>query len=324
MKISDFRRGGTISSTLEDFFSGPGRAYLSMEVSDFCEPEAYRQFKASIANYALGLSGRERLDLYQRVHDLAGGITKTGKGRVRYELKDSFIGEDEANLIIMKLLHGGMTQHGLAQELRCSRQTIDTRMANLRCGVTLGDMSVQICAKYGGLLESTVHPVLLPLSLSEIYLLLSCLGSAAKEGDTRDPHAATAYELGQKIYFQLTDYARERVDGRLSEAGIDYRGGIRPTFVEIAEGDLRHSSTRYDSRDRWLFLEKSEALVKVTCAGGVGAPYTITGRLRPSEDPAGHPELLAGRNPAHCFCLLQENGDIEVLSWADVIDIDKA
>ena len=275
------------------------------------------------ADYALGLSGKERLGLYQCVHDLASWITRTGKERVRYELKDSFIGEDEANLIIMKLLHGGMTQHDLSQELRCSRQTIDTRMANLRRGVTLGDMSVQICAKYGGLLESTVHPVLLPLSLSEVYLLLSCLGNSTKEGDRRDPHAAMAYELGQKIYFRLTDYAKERVGRCLSEVGIDYRGGARPTFVEIAEGDLGHVSARYDSRDRWLFFEKTGALVKVTCAGDDGTPYTITGRLRPSEDPAGHPELLAGRNPAHCFCLLQENGDIKVLSWADVVDIDR-
>lgn len=285
---------------------------------------AFRRDLARRANELARLD--DRLELYREAHDLMERLRADGLATHRYELRNSFLSSDEVNLAILRALQTPMSQEELASSvLRCSTQAVSERASALQDGWRLGDMLVRIAPRYGGRLESTVHPVLLPLNLTEVYVLLGILGRAAQGGEQRDPHSVIARDLAQKVYFQLSDYARGRIDQRLEEQGALPGGGKPPAnCVEVdrsAGGGPLESLLR--SRE-WAFLEKTGELVEVTVGEKNGEPTTYRGTLCPWERPEPHIPAGDVRNPANFFTLRREDGSFVALHWGDVADVRRA
>lgn len=316
------------------------RFYASLQGQGFsaCRADAFdgefAKLKNAVAEYARGVcGGMRRLHLFQGIHDQVEELRACGFTRATYALNQSFIGDDEANLIVLKLLHTPMTQDAIAVELGCSYQAVNTRVKRLQDGVRLGDMGVTIAPSYGGRLESTVHPVLLPLNLSEVYVLLSTLEKAAAALSDADPHAAIMRDVAEKVSFQLSPYARERVAARLAEMGLHVRDGVPPAFeLETRPGPRDQGQAGRNGSRRpvrlsanWLYLEKAGVPVRVTCSGNApDGERVCVGTLAPGVNPADYPDQLGGRSPATCFALRRPDRTIAILSWGDVLDIEMA
>ena len=105
----------------------------------------------------------------------AAGLTEND-----YTLQRSFLTDTDIDLLLMKALHEPKTQQQLANDIfLCSTQAIAERLNALRDGLRIGDMTITLNPARGGKLQTTVHPVMLPLNLSEAYVLLQALGTRA-------------------------------------------------------------------------------------------------------------------------------------------------
>lgn len=285
---------------------------------------AFRRDLARRANELARLD--DRLELYREAHDLMERLRADGLATHRYELRNSFLSSDEVNLAILRALQTPMSQEELASSvLRCSTQAVSERASALQDGWRLGDMLVRIAPRYGGRLESTVHPVLLPLNLTEVYVLLGILGRAAGDGEQLDPHSVIARDLAQKVYFQLSDYARGRIDQRLEEQGALPDHGTPPENCVEVDRSAGGGSLASLLRSRELaFLEKTGEPVEVTVGEKDDEPTTYRGTLCPRERPESHIPAGDVRNPANFFTLRREDGSFVALHWGDVADVRRA
>lgn len=337
MTLYEFiKREHLASGQLERFFLHEGRRLSERSIEDF--DVYFLKFKEKLARYAdRSLYGKDRLALFQETHVFLEILRNKIPGiQSTYELNQSFLSGAEIDLIILKALHEPMSQETLAQSvLKCSRNTANERITALQNGKRLGDMSVQIPPAYRGQYESTVHPILLPLNLTEVYVLLSALGDAGQEHGETNPHAVIARDLAEKVYFQLTDYARSRIDDRLDERGVKPEHDTPPTYdfetYRSGQGDAVITKVRR-SRN-WVYFEKSGERVRITLAqiapsadtDEKGARARVEyGWLRP-EDPTPYLED-SETNPATCFVFERDDDShpFIALNWKDVIDIEAA
>lgn len=348
MTLREFiRRRHLNSEQLERFFQHEGQELPECAIEDF--DKYFVDFKKRLASYAdRVLYGKDRLSLFQEMHDLVKVLPKPenenslrrhgarAQAKKTYELNQSFLSDAEIDLIILKALHEPMSQEMLAQSvLKCTRNTANARIAALQSGKRLGDMRVQIPPAYRGQYESTVHPILLPLNLTEVYVLLCALGDAGQGRDETNPHAVIARDLAEKVYFQLTDYARSRIDDRLDERGVKPKRSTPPTydFETYRSGKDDAAITKVRRSRNWAYFEKSGERVRITLASIVASTDTYEkstqerveyGWLRPG-DPTPYLED-SETNPATCFVFERDNDSHSfiALNWKDVIDIEAA
>lgn len=287
-------------------------------------PKWFVDFKDGVKAYACGLYGSDRLDLYLEVKDLVTALREQGyvSKSVKYELKDSFLSHDEINLIILKKIQEPITQEKLANEvLGCSRNTVVERLGELKDGYRLGDMSVTIAPERGGKLQSTVHPILLPLNLSEVYVLLSALGEQTRDLSREDPHWAILRDIASKIYFQLTDYARARIDDRLAEHNLEYMRGTPPVYAGDQQTHTRNTTGNSIS---WAFFEKAHVPVEIICDDGKGNESRYVGYMDNWNDATPYLDPGADVNPKHCFIVKGFDGSRTAVSWENVVDVRSA
>lgn len=247
-----------------------GARFHNMPWPDFVKDENYRAFCKALAAYANSKDGPQsngRHDLFLNVHELfekgneIGGAPK----KRHYNLDKSFIGTDEANLMLLKAAHEGMTQQAIAAYLGCSRTAVQKRLSALANGVRFGDSYIKAAPTSRGGLKSTAHPIFLPLRLHEVYLILSALGEfRAKRSDSDpervvadDPERVVADDLARRIYYQLSDYAKGGIDKALNERGVRL-AGLRPDFDSSKVSDL----------DRIVMYEKMGRELKVVLVNG--------------------------------------------------------
>lgn len=239
-----------------------GARFHDMPWPDFVKDENYRAFCKALADYANSKEGPQsigRHDLFLNVHELfekgneIGGAPK----KRHYNLDKSFIGTDEANLMLLKAAHMGMTQQEIAAYLGCSRTAVQKRLSALANGVRFGDSYIKAEPTSRGGLKSTAHPIFLPLRLHEVYLMLSALGEFRVERSGGDPERVLADELAGRIYSQLSDYAKGGIDKALNERGIR-RGGQRPDF----------DSSELPNSDRIVMYEKMGRDLEVKLVDG--------------------------------------------------------
>lgn len=76
--------------------------------------------------------------------------------------------------------------------------------------------------------RSTVHPVILPLNLTEIYMLTNGLLDII---GTNHPQYDTYKDISSKIYLQLSDYAKRRIPATVH--GLETEGKV--TFISESE-----------------------------------------------------------------------------------------
>lgn len=205
-----------------------------MPCSDFVKDENYRAFCKALAAYANSEEGPQssgRHDLFLNVHELFEKGNEIGGAQKKrhYNLDKSFIGTDEANLMLLKAAHEGMTQQAIAAYLGCSRTAVQKRLSALVDGVRFGDSYIKAVPTSRGGLKSTAHPIFLPLGLHEVYLMLSALGEFRAERSGGDPERVLADDLAGRIYSQLSDYAKGGIGKELNERGI-HLAGLRPDF----------------------------------------------------------------------------------------------
>lgn len=240
-----------------------GARFHNMPWPDFVKDENYRAFCKALAAYANSKDGPQsngRHDLFLNVHELfekgneIGGAPK----KRHYNLDKSFIGTDEANLMLLKAAHEGMTQQAIAAYLGCSRTAVQKRLSALANGVRFGDSYIKAAPTSRGGLKSTAHPIFLPLRLHEVYLMLSALGEFRTGRSSGDPERVLADDLAGRIYSQLSDYAKGGIDRALTERGIRL-AGLRPDF---------DSSKGVDNSDRIVMYEKMGLNLKVGLVNG--------------------------------------------------------
>ncbi|MGO5254965.1 MULTISPECIES: helix-turn-helix domain-containing protein [unclassified Collinsella] len=240
-----------------------GTRFHNMQWPTFVTDENYRLFCKALADYANSEEGPQsngRHELFLSVHELfekgneIGGAPK----KRHYNLDKSFIGTDEANLMLLKAAHKGMTQQAIAAYLGCSRTAVQKRLSALADGVRFGDSYIKAEPTSRGGLKSTAHPIFLPLRLHEVYLMLSALGEFRAERSGGDPERVVADDLARRIYYQLSDYAKGGIDKALDKRGVRL-AGLRPDF---------DSSKGVDDSDRIVMYEKMGLNLKVGLVNG--------------------------------------------------------
>ena len=281
------------------FFSCDGKAYSDMDVSEFSQN--VRIFKDDLkvwANSPRGPYGRDRLGLYDEVKSLVDALRSRGHLAGSYTMDHSFLSNDEIFADLLKEIHEGKTMEELAESFHMSTQAVYDRVNALKSGVRIAGASVQTNVRSGSRFESTVHPIVLPLNLSRVYLLLDLLvRESGGNQHSMNPREALSYELAEMIYSQLSGYAKEALAPRLGELGVklyDKR--------EICYWDDKASC------DLYLAFEKSGGRVRVEHAKGV-----FEGRIvMPEGNDAASRKFM---------WLRQDDGEVEMLSYDDVLDI---
>lgn len=155
-----------------------GRSFHRIIVDNNFDSAAFRKLLKEYANGKEGPFGRRRLTLYHQTRDLFEQIRSQVPlpNLMSYELKDSFLGGEEADLIMLTCSHQKMAQETIAQEvLHCSTNAVGSRRARLKNGIRIAGMCFQTDFGYRGDFHSTAHPISLPLNLSEVYVLLTAL-----------------------------------------------------------------------------------------------------------------------------------------------------
>lgn len=130
----------------------------------------------------------------------------------------------ERQLEIAKYLHEPHTPSEIEERFDIDERTRRKDLTALEDGIeVLGSMiRVEKTREHGkDYYKSTVHPVFLPLNLTEVYALTVYLDRAI---DDRDPNKVIIQNLTNRVKSQLTDYAYKKLfpDTRPVKANNDY------------------------------------------------------------------------------------------------------
>ena len=298
-------------------------------------PVDARTLRAHIKAYANGPDGpymEGRLALYHQVCELFERLADepSNKGMKKYELKDSFIGGEEADLIMLTVSHEERSQEDIAHNvLMCSKNAVGERRSRIRDGVRIGGMCIAGEFGYRGEFRSSVHPLALPLNLSEVYVLMDALAAYERECGGCSPHGRTARRVAGMIKRELSDYAKKRLGKRLRGMGFNDLQEVDPVFVpdivadEIPDDLPEHMASR-DAN--WIFYEKAGRLVRVYLEDGRSVKGIILPRSEHEQFFKDHAREigdvtdLADARPKCVIRLSGEKG-YAVVDWADVMDI---
>lgn len=226
---------------LNDMVSHPGEGYAISQME--AAPVDTGSLRMHIKAYANGPDGpylQGRLALYHQVHELFALLAAepSNKGMKGYELKDSFIGGEEADLIMLTVSHEERSQEDIAYNvLLCSKNAVGERRARIRDGVRIGGMCVAEEFGYRGEFRSSVHPLALPLNLSEVYVLMDALAAYERGCSRFDPHGRTARRIAGMIKRELSGYAKEKLGSRLEGMGFAQLEEVDPMFVPDIPGE---------------------------------------------------------------------------------------
>lgn len=298
-----------------------GAGLCRLEADPF-DSRTFRKLARKYADSGEGPFGQRRICLYHQVHKLFEALRKLpgNKGLKGYELKDSFIGSEEADLVMLTASHEGMSQEALAHEvLYCSKNAVGERRARMKDGIRLGGMCVEAEFGYRGDFQSSVHPVSLPLNLSEVYVLLEALSEHAGSRGGMDPHRQTALRLAGMVKSQLSGYARERLQSRLDEMGFGALEDIDPIFRFDSPKGGEGDGGRLSDPLHWVYYEKSGVPACVELADGSMVEGVILSGSQANE-------LLESlemkvRDPRPYCIVYRGRDDFDIVPWAEVVDV---
>lgn len=237
---------------LNDMVSHPGEGYAISQME--AAPVDTGSLRMRIKAYANGPDGpysEGRLALYHQVHELFALLAAepSNKGMKGYELKDSFIGGEEADLIMLTVSHEERSQEDIAYNvLLCSKNAVGERRARIRDGVRIGGMCVAEEFGYRGEFRSSVHPLALPLNLSEVYVLMDALAAYERGCSRFDPHGRTARRIAGMIKRELSLGASLRVVHKR-------RGTVRPKRIHdpsVSSGEAMMTTTLSIGQMSWM------------------------------------------------------------------------
>lgn len=164
----------------------------------------------------------------------------------------------ERQVDLLKTLQKGMTKGQLLDHYVVTRKVIEGDLDKLIMGTKILGQHVKIrnYQRQKGELtyQSTVHPIFLPLNLTEVYFLFTGLKSLAQGRE--DSIAAERYDhLANRIYSQLSDYARERIERRAREDDMDLPP--EKEFQKYNESIDEEVMAKGSKKDALMYLFKS-------------------------------------------------------------------
>lgn len=123
---------------------------------------------------------------------------------------------------LLKILQEGKESDEILEQYNISKVTLNEDMKKLIFGTSILGQEVKIrdIDSEGGHVtyQSTCHPIFLPLNLTEVYYLLIGLKSLAKDHES---FSGSIYDnLANRVYSQLSDYGKNKVDKRCSPLNI--------------------------------------------------------------------------------------------------------
>jgi len=148
--------------------------------------------------------------------------------RIDLELGEVFESETinpyERLVDLLKTLNGGMTKKQLEEHYSISRKTLEKDIDKLVMGTRIFGQKVRIrdIEREKGKItyQSSIHPVFLPLNLTEVYYLTVFLRQLSNSKDTF--MSSIFRDLANRIYCQLSEYARHKIDKKGLQAGIEF------------------------------------------------------------------------------------------------------
>lgn len=166
----------------------------------------------------------------------------------------------------------------------------------------------------------TVHPVCLPLNLSEVYVLFDALAEYVREKDGQDPHRKTAERLAGMVKSQLSDYAKERLQARLEEMGLDGLEEVAPLFaLDSPSGNAR--SEKADPL-HWMRFVKMGIRAEVVRNDGSSVTGTILSGAAAREFIEEHDAKRKDKRA--CLIVRRADDDYDIVPWAGAVDVRRA
>lgn len=117
----------------------------------------------------------------------------------------------ERQLEIAKYLHTERTTSEIQEHFNIDARTVRSDLQELEEGITIMGTTVQISKEKKGrryYYRTTLHPVFLPLNLTEVYALTVYLNRAIQD---HDPNAMIIRDISNRIKGQLSPYAFQKL-----------------------------------------------------------------------------------------------------------------
>ena len=127
----------------------------------------------------------------------------------------------ERRIEIAKFLHQPKTLREIEEQFHISRRTRETDMEALQEGIEVFGARIQVReireqreVRY----KATVHPVFLPLNLTQVNTLINYLDEISPD----DARAKAIYDISDRIKNQLSDYAKSKLEIDVKSKTNDY------------------------------------------------------------------------------------------------------
>lgn len=156
---------------------------------------------------------------------------KKGFKKIESDLyKQDFYGAVfERQLEIAKFLHKKRSVKEISEKFCIAERTVRDDLQKLEEGITVFDTTIQITkekikTKY--YYRTTLHPIFLPLNLTEVYALTVYLNNAI---DDHNPNKEVISDISARIKGQLSEYAIEKL------FPDDIEDGVKNYYIDDEE-----------------------------------------------------------------------------------------
>ena len=163
--------------------------------------------------------------------------------------KDFYGASFERQLEIAKFLHKKRTIQEICEHFCISPRTVREDIKKLEDGITVFDTTIQISKEKKGryhYYKTTLHPIFLPLNLTEVYALTLHLGYIL---DKNDPSAQVIQSIISRVKGQLSDYAIEKLFPN------DVEDGVKNYYIDDEELASQRENVK-------LYLMKSSEICR--------------------------------------------------------------
>jgi hypothetical protein len=191
--------------------------------------KAREDFRLKLSDAFYGMipeNTRDKGFMKKRVLAFAEHLRKTWK--VDFVLDEAFklevMNKYERQVDLLKTLNSGKTKVELEQYYSLSRKPLEKDIDELVMGTRILGQKVKIrdikrehkAITY----QSSIHPIFMPLNLTEVYYLTVGLKMLSNERDTI--MGQTLENISNRVYCQLSDCARKKIDKKAIESGISF------------------------------------------------------------------------------------------------------
>ena len=130
----------------------------------------------------------------------------------------------ERQLQILKYLHEPRTKAEIIEKFDIDRRTVDSDLQQLEDGIEVLGSTIRVAKEKQGrkyYYKTTVHPIFLPLTLTETYALTVYMDRIVEKNN---PNADMIHMISDRIKSQLSDYAFDKLypDTERPGGGNDY------------------------------------------------------------------------------------------------------